>query len=257
MTWDPTQYERFKAERSQPFYDLLAKVTPASGMRAVDLGCGTGELTRVMHERFGCVTTVGYDSSKEMLARAPSAAGLSFVHAAIEDLTLPPGSVDLVLANASLHWVPDHPALFARLVSWLAPGGQLAVQMPANHTYVTHTVARTLAARAPYADALGGWAPPTHVLDLAQYAVLLHRVGLVPTNLSTEAYVHALDSGDSVVEWAMGSVLTSFKARLDESTYARFLATYREEVVRRLPDECPFLYPFLRTFLCGRYTTAR
>ena len=110
MTWDPTQYERFKAERSQPFYDLLAKVSPASGMRAVDLGCGTGELTRVMHERLGCVTTVGYDSSKEMLARAPSAPGLSFVHAAIEDLTLPPGSVDLVLANASLHWVPAHPA---------------------------------------------------------------------------------------------------------------------------------------------------
>jgi trans-aconitate 2-methyltransferase len=257
MTWNPTQYERFKNERSQPFFDLLATITPTQGMRAVDLGCGTGELTHVMHERFGCVSTVGYDSSPAMLARAPTAAGLSFVQADIADLSLAPGSVDLVLANASLHWVPDHPALFARLVSWLAPGGQLAVQMPANHGYATHTVARMLAARAPYAEALGGWVPPTHVLDLADYAVLLHKVGLTPTKLSVEAYMHLLDSKDSVIEWAKGSVLTALEARLDDVMYASYLAEYREEVLRRLPDDRPFLYPFLRTFLCGRYTTAR
>src|SRR5690242_13183155 len=113
--WDPGQYERFKNERSRPFFDLLALVQPAPGGQAVDLGCGTGELTRELHRHLAASDTLGLDSSAEMLTRSAAFAG--------EGLTFQRGDIaafaddtrwDVVFSNAALHWIPDHPALFAR-----------------------------------------------------------------------------------------------------------------------------------------------
>ncbi len=255
MSWDPAQYERFRDERSQPFFDLLALVQPSPNMRAVDLGCGTGDLTRILHERLGCRETVGYDSSTEMLAAARSHVaplpGLSFVQADVASLALPPASLDLVFANASLHWLPDHPALLTRLATWLAPGGQLAIQVPANHAYVTHDLARELARAPSFTAALGGYVPPINVLASADYASLLHALGLRPTRVRTEVYSHLLPSRDSVFEWVQGTLLTDFRTRLDAKTYASFEETYRASLLSRLPDDRPFLYPFQRTLLWG------
>jgi len=256
MTWDVAQYERFRDERSQPFFDLLALVEPAANMRAIDLGCGTGELTRVLHERLACAETVGYDSSPAMLEaareRLAPSPGLSFVQARVEDLDLPKGSVDLVFANASLHWVPNHRALFAHLVSWLSPRGQLAVQVPSNHDYVTHQLARELSQREPHAGRLGGYVPPIHVLDLADYAFLLSDVGLRPTRLRMEVYTHVLPSREGVFEWVRGSMLSDFRARLGAEDYTTFEKEYRRELLARLPSHRPFIYPFKRTLMWGK-----
>src|SRR5258707_10500899 len=144
--WSPNQYERFKGERAQPFHDLLALVEPRPGMRVVDLGCGTGELTRLMHEQLEAAETLGVDSSAEMLAKAAAFAGTSlhFEQTPVEGF----GGhepFDLLFSNAALHWVEDHPALFARLTTMIAAGGQLAVQMPFNHDHVSQRVAAQLA----------------------------------------------------------------------------------------------------------------
>ncbi len=260
MSWDPAQYERFRDERSQPFFDLLGCVEASDGMRAVDLGCGTGDLTRVLHERLRCTSTVGYDNSKEMLdaaaARGALAAGLSFEEADIADLALAPGSVDLVLANASLHWLPDHEALLARLAGWLSAEGQLAVQVPANHDYVTHTLARELAARARFAGPLGGFIPPQHVRTPTEYAALLHGIGFRPMRVSLNVYSHLLPSRDGVFEWVRGTTLTGLKSRMTPDLYATFEAEYRAELLRRLPDDRPFFFPFQRILMWGRRATA-
>src|SRR5450432_4147585 len=129
-TWNPAQYERFRAERAQPFHDLLALVEPRPSMRAIDLGCGTGDMTLVLHEKLKAQETLGIDRSSAMLAKAPRADGLRFEEAEIA--TFSGGPYDLIFSNAALHWVPDHPALLRKLRTMLAPGGQLAVQMPAS-----------------------------------------------------------------------------------------------------------------------------
>src|SRR5262249_52228670 len=139
VAWDPQQYERFRSERKQPFLDLLALVQPRPGMRVVDLGCGTGDLTVELHRTLQARETLGLDSSSSMLAKAPAEPGVRFAEGDIERFR--GGPFDLIFSNAALHWVPDHPALLKRLTAALAPGGQLAVQMPANEEHASHQTA--------------------------------------------------------------------------------------------------------------------
>src|SRR5688572_14747768 len=140
-TWDPQQYERFARERSQPFYDLLGLVQPVPGGSVVDLGCGTGALTADLHRRTGAATTVGIDNSPAMLADAAAheGDGLRFELADIGSLS--GGPYDVVFANASLQWLPDHPALLAKVTDAVNAGGQLAVQVPANRDHPSHVAA--------------------------------------------------------------------------------------------------------------------
>src|SRR5476651_1811098 len=139
-SWNPTQYERFRRERAQPFHDLLALVEPRPDLRAVDLGCGTGDMTLVLQEKLRPRETLGIDRSASMLAKAPRADGLRFLEADIASFE--GGPFDLMFSNAALHWLPDHPALLRRLRSMLAPGGQIAVQMPASDDDPMHATAR-------------------------------------------------------------------------------------------------------------------
>ena len=147
MSWQPAQYERFKEERAQPFRDLVALIRPEPGLRVLDLGCGTGALTRELHESLGARETLGIDSSAEMLegSKALETPTLHFQRSDIETFGADQ-PFDLVFSNAALHWLPDHPDLFLRLRTLLAPGGQLAVQMPSNETHLSHGTAVEVAA---------------------------------------------------------------------------------------------------------------
>ena len=178
-TWSPAQYERFAVERRRPFLDLLSLVRARPGMRVVDLGCGTGELTRLLHERVGARETLGIDSSAAMLERSATFVhpGLRFARADVGEVAFGEGW-DLVFSNAVLHWLPDHEELFARLTGTLAGGGQLAVQMPANFDHPSHVVAAEVAAEAPFARALDGRPHAENVLAPEAYARLLDRLGI-------------------------------------------------------------------------------
>ena len=164
-TWNPTQYDKFQREREQPFFDLLALVRPAPAMRVVDLGCGTGKLTRELHARLGARETIGIDRSPKMLEGTRTAslpAGLTFEAGSIEDFPGPRGAFDLIFSNAAFHWVEDHDALLAHLAGALAPSGQLAFQVPAQHDHPSHRTAEALTGVEPFRSALGGWhRPPT------------------------------------------------------------------------------------------------
>jgi trans-aconitate 2-methyltransferase len=254
VTWNPAQYERFRDERSRPFFDLLALVTPPDAPpRVVDLGCGTGELTREMHRRLSAAETLGIDSSAEMLAKSSAFAGggLRFERCDIADFA-DAGGFDVVFSNAALQWLPGHERLFARVAALVRPGGQLAVQMPANHDHASHTTAREVAREDEFRAVLGGHERVSPVLPPETYAEMLHRLGFDEQHVRLQVYAHTLASRDEVVEWVRGTMLTDYQRRLAPEAFARFLARYREVLLSRLPDERPFLFPFKRILLWGR-----
>jgi trans-aconitate 2-methyltransferase len=250
-SWDPGQYARFAGEREQPFWDLLAMVEPADGGAVADLGCGTGELTRALHERVGAGKTVGVDSSARMLERAPRAMGLRFVHADIREFA-PARPLAVVFSNAALHWLPDHRALFARLREWLAPGGQLAVQMPDNMDAITHRTAAEVGRDARFAPHLEGAERRGEILTGEEYAVLLHELGFARQMVLRRIYAHLLPGREDVLEWFRGSLLTEYERLLPAEVYAEFLATYRATLLPRLADRRPYLLPFPRLLMWAR-----
>jgi trans-aconitate 2-methyltransferase len=248
--WDPETYQRFRSERAAPFHDLLALVEPRPEMRVVDLGCGTGELTALAHRTFKARETRGFDRSREMLSRAPEEPGLRFERRDIAEFA-DRGAWDLVLSNAALHWLPDHPTLFQHLYDALAPEGQLAVQMPAQQDHPTHRIAAGLAAEAPFAAHITG-RPGESVLAPEDYTRILWQLGFARQTVRLQIYPHILLSRDHVVEWVRGSTLTFYAERLPADLFARFIALYRERLLGELEDARPYLFPFRRILLWAR-----
>jgi trans-aconitate 2-methyltransferase len=252
--WDPAQYERFRDERAAPFHDLLAMVRPGPGPRVLDLGCGTGELTRLAHQRLGAAETLGLDASASMLEKAQAQAGqvpggkLRFER---RDLREAGGSWDVVLSNAALQWLPDHASLVPALARLLAPGGQLAVQVPDNHDHPAHRIARETGEEAPFAAALGGWKKERTVLPPERYAELLYGAGLRRVEAQVRVYLHELPGPDQVIEWVKGTLLNDWKQRLSEGHWVCYLSRYRERILAELPDAHPYLYTFRRVLFCG------
>jgi len=253
--WNPDQYGKFAREREQPFYDLLAMVRPAADMRVVDLGCGTGKLTRELHDQLKARETVGIDRSKRMLAKAGDNGlppGLRFQVGDIESFPSGASNYDLVFSNAALHWVEDHQALFARLAAALAPHGQLAVQMPAMHDEISHLVAAEVFETEPYRSASGGWQKPQPVLSPGAYASLMFRVGFGDPLVRLIVYPHVLPGPEDVVEWVKGTLLAEYSRHLPPQVFEQFLTEYRDRLLARLGDERPFLFPFKRILLWGQ-----
>src|SRR3954469_9776099 len=265
-TWDPRQYDKFEREREQPFYDLLAMVRPDPAMRIVDLGCGTGKLTRVAHERLHALATTGIDRSDSMLKEMRAGAlpaGLRFEVGTIEAFVarIPAagshgagGPYDLILSNAAFHWVQDHEALIRGLSAALAPSGQLAFQVPAQHEGLSHVIAEELTSIEPFQSAFAGWHRPQPVLTPDAYARLLHRCGFDAPNVRLIVYPHLLPSRDAVVEWMKGTLLTEYARHLpaDGALFAQFVEAYRERLLPRLDDEKPFFFPFKRILCWGQ-----
>jgi trans-aconitate 2-methyltransferase len=252
-TWNPAQYERFRAEREQPFHDLVALVTRRPAGRVVDLGCGTGVLTAALHRELASKQTIGVDSSDAMLERARTldVEGVEFVSGDIS-VWQPAAPFDVVFSNAALQWVGDHPALLARLTTMLVPGGELAVQVPANFDHVSHRLAVEIAGEQPFADAMRGYTRTFSVLPPEDYATLLHTLGFVTQSVRLQVYGHVLDSPDAVVEWVRGTLLTDYESRMPDAMYPEFVARYRARLNAALGEQRPYFYPFKRILLWGR-----
>lgn len=259
-SWDPEQYHRYRALRRRPFEVLLAGVPRERPVRrAVDLGCGSGELTRALHEHLGGaqagVETVGVDRSAAMLEAAEKHAGdgLSFVQADLvgwlEADTTP---LEVIFSNAAFHWIEDQRGLYARLHARLAPGGLLAVQVPANDHHVSHTTLVEVASEPPFAEALGGFARRSPVLAPQAYALLLDELGFTDIDVRLQVFPQYLDAPQDVVEWLRGTTLTPYRSRLPEALYEELVARYRERLLARLPARRPCFYPFDRIFVWAR-----
>jgi len=251
--WNPDQYHRFRDERSQPFFDLLELVEPTAGGRVVDLGCGTGELTRILHERSGAAETLGVDNSETMLAKSGSVAGggLRFETADIATFE-GPGAFDIVFTNAALQWLPDHESLIPQVASLVKPGGQLAFQVPANADHPSHLVAHAVAREEPFATALNGYVREWPVLPPERYAEMLDELGFVQQSVRLQVYGHHLESTNGAVEWVKGTLLTDYERRMPPELYQGYLARYRERLVAEVGMRSPYFYAFKRVLAVGR-----
>lgn len=260
--WDPTQYQKYGDERSRPFVELLARVgvarfgTPDPAY-VVDLGCGPGSLTRLLADRWTSAQVLGVDSSPEMIADARQHAipsRLAFVEGDIAGWQ-PAQPVDVLVANAALHWVPDHVDLFPRFADALSPGGTFAFQVPDNFTEPSHTLLLDLRSSPRWRDLLGEGADRTAGVERPQhYLEALVAAGFEADVWQTE-YLHVLPGEDAVLEWVKGTALRPVLSRLDGPDRAEFLAAYGAALRATYPPQ-PFgtVFPFRRTFAVARRT---
>jgi trans-aconitate 2-methyltransferase len=249
--WDATQYLKYSEERSRPFFDLLARVRKEQADCIADLGCGPGNLTRMLAERWPTARVVGVDNSTDMLEQARPLAipnRLDFVQGDIAFWS-PEKPVDLLVSNAALHWVNDHELLLGRLVQMLAPGGTLAVQMPYHFGNPAHLAIEETKADPRWRESLQGVGlHQRSVMPLVWYVERLHDMGLTVDAWQT-THIHVLSGENPVLEWYKGAALRPLLNRLAAPTRHEFL----HEVGTRLKAAYPArggitLLPFPRLF---------
>ena len=262
MTWEPVQYLKYSSERLRPALDLMARIAHATPRSIVDLGCGAGNVTRILAERWPNARVIGVDNSEAMLAKAreavPAPIGIEW-HAA--DLaawvrSARPASVDLVYSNAALHWLGDHATLFPALMRIVARDGVLAVQMPSNFLAPSHIVLEEVVGSPRWTVRLGALRRGVPVAPAAQYYEWLAPVA-ESLDVWTTEYLHVLPpdpGGDHpVIAWMRGTALTPFFAALDTNAQRELVAECAERIANAYPprpDGC-VLYPFRRLFLVG------
>ncbi len=251
MTWNPEQYLKFAAARQRPALDLLARLA-GEPARIVDLGCGAGNITRLLAGRWPHAQITGVDSDPAMLAKAAaSVSAIRWQRAEIAGWRAeqPP---DLIFSNAALHWLSDHQRLLPELIGQLAAAGVLAVQMPSNFSAPSHLILLALAAEPRWRELLGGVCMGS-VLSAVEYQQLLmpHCRHL---ELWETTYWQVLSGDDAVIEWMKGTTLVPYLARLAPATAGDFLAAYRERLrtaYRPAADgQTPF--PFKRIFFVAQ-----
>jgi trans-aconitate 2-methyltransferase len=252
--WDPQQYGRYADERSRPFLDLVGRIGADAPRRVVDVGCGPGQLTAVLAQRWPSALIEGIDSSTDMIdAAGPLASTRLSFRVADASTWHPPADTDVIVSNATLQWVPDHRAVVRRWVEALPPAGWVAYQVPGNFDSPSHTLMRSLAESARWRDSL------TCVLrhhdavgTPEEYAALLLGAGLTADVWET-TYVHVLAGDDPVLEWVRGTGLRPVLAALPPAECAAFEAAYAAELRRAYPrSEHGTLFPFRRIFAVGQ-----
>jgi trans-aconitate 2-methyltransferase len=249
MPWNPDQYHKFQSERSAPFDDLFKLVDVRPHLKVVDLGCGTGELTRRLADSLSESEVLGIDNSPQMLAEANSIKRVGLTFELGDQATLS-GSWDLIFSNAALQWSENHRQLIGHLYGRLAPGGQIAVQVPSNHTHISHRLIIETAREEPFQSALSGFVRVAPVLAINEYAQLFFDLGAQDITVFEKVYAHILENSDAVVEWVSGTALVPYFERLGTEKEA-FLNIIREKFRTAMPGS-PVFYPFKRTLFSAR-----
>ncbi|MGK5732574.1 trans-aconitate 2-methyltransferase [Streptomyces sp. URMC 124] len=249
--WDPEQYLRHSGPRSRPFHDLLARVPLRDPARIVDLGCGPGNVTALLAERWPAARVTGLDHSEAMLRDARERVpGVDFVHADLHEWAPQRSAYDLIVSSATFQWVRGHADAFPAWVAGLAPGGIFAFTVPGNFDAPSHVLLRELCESAAWRDRLGGLHGPGGVLTPAEYLERLAGLGLTVDAWET-TYVHTLPGEDAVLDWTKGTTLRPVLTALadDPEATRRFLTAYGR-LLREAYPHGPHgtLFPFRRVF---------
>ncbi|MFL1525709.1 trans-aconitate 2-methyltransferase [Pseudomonas sp. O230] len=252
MSWSAQQYVAFEDERTRPARDLLAAIPPVDARSAIDIGCGPGNSTELLVERFTSATVRGVDSSSDMIEAARKR--LPQVQFDTVDIGTwnDSGPFDVIFANAVLQWLPDHATLLPSLAARLTQGGSLAIQMPDNLNEPSHRLMREVAADGPWASKLADAAGQrTEMASASDYYSML-RPHCARVDVWRTTYHHPLAGGASgVVEWFKGSGLRPFLEPLDDAEKAQYLKQYHAVIEQAYPalSDGSVLLPFPRLFI--------
>jgi trans-aconitate 2-methyltransferase len=233
--WNANQYLKFEDERTRPPRDLIAQIPLTRAERVIDLGCGPGNSTELLVARYPDAEVIGLDSSPDMLAQARARLPrCTFIEADLVSWT-PPERTDLLFANASFQWLPDHTSILRRMLQALAAGGVLAVQMPDNTTEPALMLMEQVAASGPWAAAIAQAGGTRNELVRSEDYYDLLRPLCSRIDIWHIAYNHMIEDHPGVVEWFKGSALRPYLAPLDAAMRETFLAKYTEEIRRAYP----------------------
>lgn len=253
MPWNPEIYNKFKNIRYQPFYDLAEFIKPVNGMKAIDLGCGTGEQTAILADKFKDADFLGVDSSVEMLeqSKALETDNLHFRKATTEETIASGEKWDLIFSNAALQWSNDHETLFTELIKLVNPKGQFAVQMPVQPENILNKILADLVDEEPFKSYLKGYKRDSPVLSIDNYAQILFDGGLEELQILQKVYPIIANDHETLYNFISGSALIPYIERLEGEQKALFIKIYKERIAEHFP-KLPAIYSFKRILLYGR-----
>lgn len=253
MPWNPEIYNKFKNIRYQPFYDLAEFIKPVNGMKAIDLGCGTGEQTAILADKFKDADFLGVDSSIEMLeqSKALEMDNLHFRKATTEETIASGEKWDLIFSNAALQWSNDHETLFTELIKLVNPKGQFAVQMPVQPENILNKILADLVDEEPFKSYLKGYKRDSPVLSIDNYAQILFDGGLEELQILQKVYPIIANDHETLYNFISGSALIPYIERLEGEQKALFIQIYKERIAEHFP-KLPAIYSFKRILLYGR-----
>lgn len=253
MPWNPDVYNQFKNIRYQPFFDLSEFISDENLKTAIDIGCGTGEQTKILAEKFQKTQFLGIDASSEMLKKSEEfkSGNLSFKQQTIESLYSKEEKWDLVFSNAALQWSDNHKKLFPKLISLVNDGGQFAVQMPVQSENVLNKILVQQASEEPFSIQLKGFNRLSPVLGLDDYAHMMFENGLQNLNISMKVYPLIAERGDELYNFISGSALIPYLERLSGDQKEDFINEFKKRIGGHF-SKFPAIYSFKRILLYGR-----
>lgn len=253
MPWNPDTYNQFKNIRYQPFYDLAGLITGNAVHKAIDIGCGTGEQTYILSQKFSAAHFTGIDASAEMLAKSKEweSDRLRFKQLTVEAMIGSGEKWDLIFSNAALQWSDDHASLFPVLIGLLNEDGEFAVQMPVQKENVLNQLLTGLAQEEPFATYLNGFNRPSPVLSIDQYVTLMFENGLQDIQVMQKVYPIIANDHQTLFDFISGSALIPYLERLSGQQQADFLTIFKERIAVHF-TKLPAIYAFKRLLLYGR-----
>jgi trans-aconitate 2-methyltransferase len=254
MPWNPETYNQFKSIRYRPFFDLMELISSDGLTNAVDIGCGTGEQTKILSEKFDAANFLGIDPSPEMLSKSKEleTSNLSFESSAVEHFIAShtKGNWDLIFSNAALQWSDNHELLFTQLISLLSDKGQFAVQMPVQKENLLNKILLGLVEEKPFSDFLHGWKRESPLLSIDQYAQIMFENGLNNIQIIQKVYPIIADSPENLFDFISGSALIPYLERLSETQQQLFVTEFKIRIQQAF--KCfPAIYAFKRLLLYG------
>jgi trans-aconitate 2-methyltransferase len=250
MSWSPEQYLKFSQPRLRPAMDLLNRISLDAPQQVYDLGCGAGNVTVAIHERWPNARITGIDNSAPMLAQASKLLPqLQWTLQRLDEWH-PDLPADLIYSNAAIQWLPNHEHLLPALINALAPGGVLAVQMPRNFGAPSHTLIAQVARNGSWHQKLASLLGPPPVAEPAVYYSMLSPLAC-SIDIWESEYLQALSGADPVKEWTKGTALIPFLDRLDASERVAFEDEYARCLRAAYPPRADgiTLFPFRRLFI--------
>jgi trans-aconitate 2-methyltransferase len=250
MSWNPEIYNKFKTERSAPFYDLLSLIHVKPDMTVIDLGCGTGELTRKLADFLPGADVLGVDSTPQMLKDSPAFENhqLKFECRTIEEQVSRGRKFDLAFSNAAIQWVNNHEMLLPAIISIIREGGQLLIQVPSQQHNITNKLLKDAADQEPFRNAFKNWKRISPVLPIDEYAKILFESRCESMNVFEKIYPLVLQDAHAVFDWVSGTALIPYLENLPQDLQQGFISILKKSLVSHFPGS-PIFYPFKRIIM--------